>query len=652
MARPLVLSNGTLHVGLNNFGLVHDFYYPHVGLENHSSGSQTRHHLGVWIDGELSWLDNNDEWSFYFRYPYQALIGHTVARNDRLGVILEMDDFVDADINAFMRNIHVINTRSEAREIRVFIHQAFVIGDSRSNTDTAQYLPDSDAILHYRGRRAFIVGGTHNDGTPFDQHSIGVFGIEGREGTWRDAEDGVLSNSNVEHGRVDSTIRFAFHVDGLSSERLHYWIAAGTSMRQALSVDRTIRDDGVNKRLHETARYWKQWTGPAAAVAEKIDEAYREQFMHSVMIIKAHADKHGAVIASTDSSMLKYSRDDYEYCWPRDGAMVLWPFIRMGYLDEAMAFFEFCRRGLHPSGYLMQKYRADGGLGASWHSYVHEDGIVGPPIQEDETAIVLFVLAQSYHTTGKRELLDEFYESLVRPMANFLAEYIDDKTHLPRPSYDLWEEVYMTTTYTTAVTQAALAAAADLAEVVNDAGNAVRWRTVADDMLESARKHLYDHERGAFYKGIRTSSDGIITPDATLDSASLYGVFMFGLFPSSGPEFAAARQAFLDRFGAQAEGYPRYENDYYHRPEGASQDNYWIITTLWQAQIALELGHHGRADELLRWVHDKATTTGMLAEQIDPVSGAAISPSPLVWSQAEYLSTLLDTINDSEHSSS
>ena len=61
MARPVVLSNGELHVGINNFGLVHDFYYPYVGLNNHSAGKSTQHRVGVWVDGQLSWLDTPGE---------------------------------------------------------------------------------------------------------------------------------------------------------------------------------------------------------------------------------------------------------------------------------------------------------------------------------------------------------------------------------------------------------------------------------------------------------------------------------------------------------------------------------------------------------------------------------------------------------------
>ena len=176
MARPIVLSNGELHVGLNIFGVVHDFYYPYVGFENHAAGQGLRHKLGVYVDNVLSWTDDG-AWTFEFHYPHTALIGHTTARNDSLGIVLEMDDIVDAEMNAFIRNIHVINTADRPRDIKVFTYQAFAIGDSRSNTDTAQYLPDSNAILHYRGRRAFVVSG-YTDNAPFDQFSIGLFGSD------------------------------------------------------------------------------------------------------------------------------------------------------------------------------------------------------------------------------------------------------------------------------------------------------------------------------------------------------------------------------------------------------------------------------------------------------------------------------------------
>jgi GH15 family glucan-1,4-alpha-glucosidase len=390
VARPIVLSNGELHVGINKFGEVHDFYFPYVGLENHSAGKDTRHRVGIWVDGILSWLDDGS-WEFNFTYPHEALVGHVIAKHARLGIIVEFDDTVDAEFNAFMRNIHIINTKSSPRDVRMFLHQSFVIGDARSNTDTAQYLPDANAILHYRGRRAFVISAQDDDGGYFDQYSVGLYGIEGREGTYRDADDGELSMCPVEHGRVDSIIRFKITLSPHSSSRFHYWIACGTSTRQALYVNKQIVSQGVHKRLDVTVKWWHNWLKPAKVFADKIDTGHRDQFIRSVMLIKSHIDKRGAVIASTDSGMLNYWRDAYAYCWPRDGAYVLWPLIRMGYREEAYKFFEFCRRALNAGGFLMHKYRADGALGSSWHPYLHADGTVSAPIQEDETALVLFV---------------------------------------------------------------------------------------------------------------------------------------------------------------------------------------------------------------------------------------------------------------------
>jgi GH15 family glucan-1,4-alpha-glucosidase len=646
MARPIVLSNGELHVGINKYGLVHDFYFPYVGFENHAAGKSLRHRVGIWVDGEVSWLDTDTGWTFRFRYPHQALIGHTVAKNERLGILLELDDVVDSTVSAFMRNIHVVNLQDRSRDIRLFMHQAFVIGDARSNTDTAQYLPDSHAILHYRGRRAFIISGTTDD-QPFDQYSVGLFGIEGREGTYRDADDGELSMSTVEHGRVDSTIRFKLQIDAHSSRRVHYWIAAGTSMREALYVHKQIREDGVLKRLHGTADWWQKWLQPALATAKRIPEEHQDSFLRSVMIIKSQIDKRGAVIASTDTTMLNYSRDAYAYCWPRDGAYVLWPLIRMGYVDEPRRFFEFCRRGLHPSGYLMHKYRADGALGSSWHPYIHADGIIAPPIQEDETALVLFVFAQFYQMHADPRLLREFYEPMILPMANFLASYIDEMTGLPKPSYDLWEEVFLTTTYTTSVVYAALLAAAELAEASGDSGNAVRWRSAADDIAMAAHKHLYNKERKAFYKGLIVKN-GHIEHNETFDISSVFGVFMFGLFPVGSEELTSAVETLHNIFKIDdtSVGLPRYENDGYYRVDPSSQGNWWFISSLWLAQYYFETNQAEAGKRILAWVKDHAGSSGLLSEQLNPIDGSFVSVAPLTWSHAEYIATLLDSITE------
>lgn len=641
MARPIVLSNGELHVGLNNYGVVHDFYYPYVGFENHVAGPALRHKLGVYVDGKLSWTDDGG-WTFDFHYPHSALIGHTMARNEKLGILLEIDDTVDAEMSVFMRNIHVINKNDQPRDIRLFTYQAFAIGDSRSNTDTAQYLPDSDAILHYRGRRAFIISGCIGERV-FDQSSVGLFGIEGHEGSFRDAEDGELSGNVVEHGRVDSILRFSLSVAAQSSARVHYWIAAGMSNREALYIHKQVQEQGMSARVHKTAAWWHAWLAPVLKTAERLPAVHQDRFVESMMIIKSQIDKRGAVIASTDSSMLNYSRDAYAYSWPRDGANVIWPLVRLGYYQEAYRFFEFCQRGLHPSGYLMHKYRADGALGSSWHPYVHEDGVVAPPIQEDETALVVFVFTQFYFLSKDSALIKDFYHSMICPMADFLAEYIDEHTGLPKPSYDLWEERFMINTHTTAVTYGALVAAAELAQTTGDQESAVKWQAAAEDIQRAAHKYLYNAERKVFYRGL-TNLDGSITYDATVDTAAVFGSFLFGLFGADSPELKASLETVTSVFGPSdaQPGLPRYENDPYRRSTPDVLGNWWYISTLWQAQYDLETGKREKAENTLRWITEHMLSTGMMGEQVDPVDAAVVSPAPLTWSHAEYVSTLLD----------
>ena len=633
-----------MNVGINGFGMVHDFYYPYVGFENHSAGGNLRHKVGVWIDGTLSWLDNPGEWTFTFRYPHTALIGHIIAKNDKLGVLLEFDDFVDSHMSVFVRNVQIVNLQSEKREIRLFMHQAFVIGDSRSNTDTAQYLPNDNAILHYRGRRAFVVSGEYND-APFDQHTVGLFGIEGRQGTYCDAIDGELTLNDVEHGRVDSTIRFKLEIDTNSSQRVHYWIAAGKSISDAVNIHKSMQHNGALYYMKQTADWWNDWLKPTYNIIDKIPASHKISFLQSMMIIKSQIDKRGAIIASTDTSMLNYSRDAYGYSWPRDGAYALWPLIRMGYKDEAFRFFAFTKRGMQAEGYMMHKYRADGALGSSWHSYVHDD-VITPPIQEDETALPVFMFGEFYKLNPDPKLLKEFYKDMIVPMANFLVDFIDKTSGLPRASYDLWEQIFLTTTYTVAVVYGALLAASDLAVAANDNKNGVRWRSVADDIRVAAHKHLYNSDKKYFYRGL-IIKDGKILKDDVVDCSAVFGVYMFGLFDSNSDEILSSIETIKQKFGINngVLGLPRYEDDEYRRSNPNITGNYWFVTSFWLAQYYVDLNQKDKALEILDWAKLHSLNTGVMAEQLDPVTNEIVSPAPLTWTHAEYISTLLDMIS-------
>jgi hypothetical protein len=56
--------------------------------------------------------------------------------------------------------------------------------------NTAFYDPTHNAVVHYKGRRVFIVNGRTGTGQAIDDFSVGAYHFEDKEGTYKDAEDG------------------------------------------------------------------------------------------------------------------------------------------------------------------------------------------------------------------------------------------------------------------------------------------------------------------------------------------------------------------------------------------------------------------------------------------------------------------------------
>ena len=231
MARPVVLSNGQMFVGLDESGLVHDFYYPYVGLENLTNARNCQHRIGIWVDNRFSWV-NDGSWKIDLDFEDDALISQIHMISDSLEIELEFQDFIDINSNSFIRRINIVNKADTNREIRIFMHQMFQLSN-QGRADTALYVPEGNYILDYKGRYSLAISGKFESGEEFDQYAVGNYGIENKAGTYIDAEDGELSNNAVEHGGVDSVIRFCANFEPKSSKLLNYWIIASSSQSDA-----------------------------------------------------------------------------------------------------------------------------------------------------------------------------------------------------------------------------------------------------------------------------------------------------------------------------------------------------------------------------------------------------------------------------------
>ena len=637
MGRPVVLSNGQLFVGLDENGLVHDFYYPYVGLENLTNARSSQHKIGVWTDGQFKWTDDGS-WHIEVDFEADALISCIKLHSDELAISLQLQDFVDTDCNALIRHITITNDADTERDVRLFMHQVFQISRA-GRADTAIYVPGDHYILDYKGHYCLLAAGQFRDGQDFDQYAVGNYGIEGKAGTFLDAVDGELSGNAVEHGGVDSVIRFRKQLKAGASTELDYWVIAASSQTDAERSHVEFKTQVMEERMYNVRQGWQKWLNGQPV---QIPDFHKRSLQHSLLIIKAHCDERGSVLASGDSSIFNYGRDYYCYCWPRDAAYALWPLIRLGHFDEAKQFFEFARDTVHRDGYLMHKYQPDRAIGSTWHPLVHGRRRE-LAIQEDETAGVIFMIGEYFEANpADKNFVEHLFSTFVIAGANWMVSFVDEKTGLPHASYDLWEEKFLTTTYTVCTVIAGLQTASKLAQAFDRPDEASRWNKAADAIRQKLDT-LY-HPDGYFRKGFLLLQNGDIQYDDTVDISSLYGPFMYAGLELKDERLLGTAKHIEERLldSSPSGGVLRYENDNYFLTKHQFKGNPWVVSTLWLAQYYATAGETEKAQRLLDWALQHELPSGALSEQFDPETGASLGVTPLVWSHAEMVNTLLD----------
>lgn len=645
MARAATIGNGNLLVGIDGRGQVRDLYFPFVGEANHVSGASGNfvHRIGIFVDGVISWFDDS-AWQFDFETADDVMIGGFVARNEAIGIVVTAQDAVHNERNIFLRHFTIANTRTEMREVKIFFSQQFRIAESRRG-DTAFYDPRVRAIVHYKGHTTFLVN-ARGDGKQFTDYNIGLFGIEGREGTYMDANDGILERNPIEHGSVDSVIGLTRAVPGSGSVSVDYWIAAGGSVPEVHELDAHVLGEEPLRLIASTNAYWQAWVTKDDRDLSPLPAKLQALFRQSLMVMRVHTDNRGGIIASSDTDMLHHGRDTYSYVWPRDGALVAHAFDEAGYGDVAKRFYQFAAKVLEPGGYVMHKYRSDGVLGSSWHPWLR-GGKPCLPIQEDETATTVVMLWRHYERERDLEFIESLYNSFIEPAAQFMCDFIEPTTGLPQASYDLWEEKFGSSTYTASSVYGGLMAAARFATMLGKDNDARTYQAIAQRLQHAIATELYDAELGMFIKHVLIDDEGNRQYDKTLDTSSFFGPVFFEVFDEDDERIKTALATIEARLrvGVSGQGFVRYEGDGYYRMQDAATPNPWIITTLWVAQYylrrATKLTDLKQPLTLLSWVHSQAAFSGMLAEQMHPNTSVHLSTAPLVWSHAEFVRTVL-----------
>ncbi len=639
--RDIPVGNGSLLVTFDDKYQIRDVYFPHVGQENHSEGFPFR--FGVWADGEFSWVFE-DEWKRELCYLKETLVTNVKLTNADLGLEIVSNDTVASHENIFLRRVRVSNLLDTKREIRVFLHHDFRIYENKVG-DTAFYDPESLALIHYKKHRYFLI----NTEPHFDNFSTGRKAFRDQDGTWRDAEDGILSGGAKTEGSVDSTIQLSFRLEGQDTFEFFYWIAAAVSHEEVMRLNHHVLDERPQKFLDYTENYWRAWVNKNERDFANLSPEIVELYKRSLLIIQTQIDRAGAILAANDSDVTERATDHYSYLWTRDGAFVANALDLANYRHITRKFYQFCAEIVHDKGYFLQKYNADGTVASGWHTvWDKHSGKAQLPIQEDETALIIWALWQHYDKYRDIEFAHLLYRRLITRCADFMVKFRHEETNLPAPSWNLWEDRRGIHTFTCASVVGGLLAAANFSRLFGEAERADKYDAAAEEIREAMRAHLYSAELGRFLRALHFHDDFYYEADTTID-ASLFGTFYLGAF-SADDEMVANTMKAIEKhlwINTKIGGVMRFENDSYMRFAGENQpSNAWFICTLWLADYRIAIAKTKKdlkgALEILEWTVKNALPSGVLAEQVNPLTGEHASVSPLTWSHSTYVATVIN----------
>jgi GH15 family glucan-1,4-alpha-glucosidase len=177
-------------------------------------------------------------------------------------------------------------------------------------------------------------------------------------------------------------------------------------------------------------------------------------------------------------------------------------------------------------------------------------------------------------------------------------------------------------TYSAGLCQVALDRAARLAEQLDLPGPVSKWRRAADELRDTVLERSWD-------EGAHTLSEHL-DGGGGLD-ASLLALPLRRVVPAEHPRMVATTAAVADRLSAGGGLLYRYLHE--DSPDGIPGDEgAFVLCSFWLVENLARQGQLDNASQLYASLCARASTLGLLPEQIDPSSGEFFGNFPQAFS--------------------
>ncbi len=401
---------------------------------------------------------------------------------------------------------------------------------------------------------------------------------------------------------------------------------------------------GADESLAATSRSWVDWLARST-----YDGAYAQDVHASLAVLKGltYAPTGGIVAAPTTSlpEAIGGSRNwDYRFCWLRDATYTLLALLESGHTEEAIAWRDWLLRAVAGQPETLQIM-----YGIAGERRLTEIELPWLAGYQDSTPVRTGNGAHDqFQLDVYGEVMDAFHQARVAGidpdgdawnLQLLLMEEVGRRWR--EPDDGIWEVRGPRRHFTHSKVMAWVAAdrAVKGVEDFGLDGPVDEWRTLRGEIRDEVLTKGVD-DRGVFTQAF----------DTDLLDASVLLIPLVGFLPPDDPRVVATVDAVADEL--MVDGYVRrYLTD--SGVDGLDgEEGAFLLCSFWLVQNWALQGRAGEAEELFGRLLDLRNDVGLLAEEVDPRTGALLGNMPQAFSHLAIVNTamlLCDVSDDGVH---